>query len=119
MKALRIILAAVLLLSSIGVTVTSVACAKGSGKQTASCQYCKAGATTKKSCCIYEVKRLSLKADFGKSEAPRVTLTPIAMLPVFNVAAYANGVVSTHYLITSSPPLIAVEKCVLISTFRI
>jgi hypothetical protein len=121
MKALRIVLAAALLFSSIGVTIVSVACAKGSGKTVVTCPGCKAAAQskTKKSCCVYTAKHLSLKADFGKSQAPRFDLTQFATTPVLVSVAYSSEILPYNTLSTSSPPLVAMEKCARISTFRI
>jgi hypothetical protein len=121
MKALRIVLAAALLFSSIGVTVVSVACAKGSSKTVATCPGCKAAAQSKakKSCCVYTAKHLSLKADFGKSQAPRFDLAQVATAPVVVAVVYSSEVLRLSTLSTSSPPLVAMEKCARISTFRI
>jgi len=121
MKALRVILATVLLFSSIGVTVVTVACAKDSGKTVSTCSGCKAAANSKakKSCCVYTAKHLSLKADFGKSQAPRFDLIQVATAPVIVLVASSFEALPHKTLCTSSPPLIAQEKCARISTFRI
>jgi molybdopterin-guanine dinucleotide biosynthesis protein len=121
MKTLRVILAATLLFSSIGVTVVSVACAKASGRTTLTCQACKAAAQskTRKSCCVYTVKHLSLKADFAKAQAPRSELAQIATVAVMAIVLQSTETASHSTLCNSSPPLPAVEKCALISTFRI
>ena len=121
MKTFRIVLASALLFSSIGVTVVSVACANGSKKTVATCEACKAAVhgKAKKSCCIYVAKHLSLKAEFAKAVSPEV-FVPTAISPLLaDFAPLRTLALPSFEATTLSPPLSAVEKCALISNFRL
>jgi hypothetical protein len=118
-RLVRLLLAITLLVSTTGVTLTSRACAKQSGKTAATCQACKKAGTAAKSCCVAISKHLSVDSEFGKP-APVKSDFASLLLPLL----VASGLLMRYdvrptLVRISTPPQNSVEKCALFSTFRI
>jgi hypothetical protein len=122
-RILRVVLAIAILVSSVGISVVTVACVKASPKQTISCPSCKKDVSTvpreRKACCVYTLKHFSIKSEITKPYSNKqvipVTPNPISELwnATFNLS---NDSPLPCRLTFVSPPA---SKLDLITTLRI
>lgn len=118
-RGLRLFLAIAILVSTTGVTLTTRACTKKSGRTVATCQACKKPGTAAKSCCVTISKHLSVKSEFGKP-APVKSDFAASLLPLLLASGILMRYAVRRTLVrVTALPQTSVEKCARFSTFRI
>ena len=121
MKLARVLIALALFIATTGVTVTSIACAKESGKTPPDGPHCmKSGKNVDKSCCVITVKRFSVKSEFAKPMQPASVIPAILFAMRSGPAMIFSADLASHSSVSyTALPRTSVEECALISTFRI
>lgn len=119
-RVVRIVLVFAMLFSTVGVSAASIACKQKQRMTTTSCNKCKSA--TPKSCCKTVYKHLGMKTEYHRPATANVDAHSTIVLAViaenFTLSASQSFVTRP---VTTGPPiaLASLDRCSLISTFRI
>jgi hypothetical protein len=121
-RVVRIVLVFAMLFSTVGVSAASTLCKQKQKMASASCAKCKSAKPTKKSCCETVYKHLSVKSEYHRPATVSADAHSAIVLAVLaeNVTLDASQAILSHP-VTAGPPiaLCSLDRCSLISTFRI